>query len=113
MAKIEEFKEKYQLSNRNTYLLEPFIGREIRVINLSYAARERLKEYGQIVEAQFLAAAVVSGETVRLFYRLGEVLFSKDIPFNGINPELAIFRDIVSYRVKSRLGPSLNSELPN
>ena len=113
MANIEEFKQKYQLSDRNTYLLEPFVGGEVRILELSYPARERLKKYGQIAEAEFLAAAIVYEATVRLFYRLGGVLFSKDIPFNGVNPELAIFRDIVSYRAKSLLGPSLNIELPN
>ena len=105
MAGIEAFKEKYQLSPVEADLVERVLFDEKEeVIDIGFSARQRLKDEAKGVGMEFLAAAIIRGEIIRVYFRYGNQATFRDIPFTGGSPDLGIFRNAASFKEIHRIG---------
>ena len=105
MAGIEAFKEKYKLSPVEADLVERVLFDEKEeVIDIGFSARQRLKDEAKGVGMEFLAAAIIRGEIIRVYFRYGNQATFRDIPFTGGSPDLGIFRNAASFKEIHRIG---------
>ncbi len=105
MATIEAFRKKYQLSPKEADLVERVLFDEgEEVVDIGFSARQRLKEEGKGVGMEFLAAALIRKEVIRVYFRHGNQAVFRDVPFKGGSPTLGIFRNTASFKEIHRIG---------
>lgn len=106
MFEAESFTSHYHLTPGKERLLQAVITRDEKVLFLSFAMADRLKEQAAKVGMQLLAASTLENKLIKIYFLASNGVFIKTIKMVSDDPNRDIFMNLLIYKFSQGRQPN-------